>query len=115
MRPAAASDPSVVDPMPDGGSAVESLAALQLELFESALDLVRPGGVVVHSVCTITAAETIGIDEAIAARHPHLVALDPPSAPWEPLGRGALLLPQTADTDGMYVLRLGVPGADSSS
>ena len=30
----------------------------------------------------------------------------PPGAPWQPLGRGALLLPQAAGTDGMFVLAL---------
>ena len=29
--------------------------------------------------------------------------------PWEPQGRGARLLPQSADTDGMYLLRLRLP------
>jgi 16S rRNA (cytosine967-C5)-methyltransferase len=96
-------------------SAIESLAALQIDLIESALELVRPGGVLVYSVCTITEAETIAIDREIERRHGELVALDPLAAPWESWGRGAVLLPQTAETDGMYILRLGVPEADSSS
>ena len=29
-----------------------------------------------------------------------------PGLPWEPLGRGALLLPQSAGTDGMYLIGL---------
>jgi len=29
----------------------------------------------------------------------------PPPGPWRPYGRGARLLPQDADTDGMTVLR----------
>ena len=41
---------------------------------------------------------------------PDVEALDPPGEPWAPLGRGALLLPQAAGTDGMYLLRLRVPG-----
>ena len=69
----------------------------------------RPGGTVVYSVCTLTMAETVGIDAWLEERHPELAALDAPSDPWLPVGRGARLLPQTADTDGMYVLCLRRP------
>jgi len=34
------------------------------------------------------------------------VALPPPAEPWRGWGRGALLLPHVAGTDGMFVLRL---------
>lgn len=96
-----------------GPDDIGSLAHLQEQLLACALRLVRPGGEVVFSVCTITSRETLAIDEWLAVEHPDVVALDPPGAPWEPLGRGALLLPQSAGTDGMYVLRLR--RADSSS
>ncbi|MBW3669104.1 MAG: hypothetical protein KY443_07825 [Actinobacteria bacterium] len=85
---------------------IERLAALQRDLLDAAVDLVKPGGVLVYSVCTLTLAESADIDAWLAAAHPNLVALPPPPAPWEPLGRGARLLPQTAGTDGMYVLGL---------
>ena len=59
-----------------------------------------------YSVCTLTRAETVDVD-VWAERHlPAFDALAPPGAPWRPLGRGALLLPQAAGTDGMYVLVL---------
>lgn len=90
-------------------SDVTSLAELQLALVESALALVRPGGDLVYSVCTVTAAETIGVDALLAERHPELVALPPPGEPWVPSGRGALLLPQAAGTDAMFLLHLIVP------
>lgn len=86
--------------------AVERLAVLQRQLVEAAVTLVRAGGVVVYSVCTLTVAETAAIDDALADSHSELRALPPPSPPWRSLGRGALLLPQAADTDGMYVLQL---------
>lgn len=92
---------------------IATLAALQRSLLDAALAQVRPGGVVVYSVCTITRDETVAVDEWLAARRPDVVALDSPPGPWEPCGRGALLLPQAADTDGMYVLRLR--RADSTS
>jgi 16S rRNA (cytosine967-C5)-methyltransferase len=84
-------------------STVDRLAALQGRLVAASADLVRPGGVLVYSVCTLTQAESIGIDEMVAAEHPTLVPLDPPGQPWEPWGRGAILLPQT--TDGMCLFR----------
>jgi 16S rRNA (cytosine967-C5)-methyltransferase len=81
-----------------------ALAALQRELLEAAVALVRPGGLVVYSVCTLTRAETEGIDAWLAAAHPEVAAVPPPGPPWEPVGRGARLLPQAAGTDGMYLL-----------
>lgn len=84
-------------------SDVAALAALQRDLLAAAIAVVRPGGLVVYSVCTLTVAETSAIDEWLAAEHPELEAVAPPGPPWEPLGRGARLLPQVAGTDGMYL------------
>jgi 16S rRNA (cytosine967-C5)-methyltransferase len=88
---------------------IDELVQVQRGLFTQALELVRPGGELVYSVCTITAAETSGIDEWVAQAFPGLIARPLEQAPWKPLGRGALLLPQDAGTDGMYILRLGLP------
>ncbi|HEY8523466.1 MAG TPA: transcription antitermination factor NusB [Acidimicrobiales bacterium] len=93
----------------DAGS-VDRLAALQRQLVAAAADLVRPGGTLVYSVCTLTAAETTGVDAWLADARPDLVP-DPavgdraPGPGWQPWGRGALLLPQTAGTDGMALFR----------
>ena len=86
--------------------AVARLAALQCELVDAAVALLRPGGTLVYSVCTLTKAESLGIDEHIATAHPSLEPLPLPDAPWRPWGRGAILLPQDAGTDGMTILRL---------
>ena len=91
--------------------AIDALVALQRGLLEAASDLVRPGGTIVYSVCTLSAAETIEIDGWLAQAHPELVAVLPPGAPFQAHGRGALLLPQRTDalsgpTDGMFLLRL---------
>jgi 16S rRNA (cytosine967-C5)-methyltransferase len=85
---------------------VPRLAELQRELLRAAAQAVRPDGVVVYSVCTLTAAETIDVDEWARRALPHLVTDLPPGPPWRPRGRGTLLLPHDAGTDGMYVLRL---------
>jgi 16S rRNA (cytosine967-C5)-methyltransferase len=87
-------------------ASVDRLVVLQQEMLDAAITLLRPGGHLVYSVCTLTVAETLGIDEWLAARHPDLVPRAPLDAPWRRHGRGSLLFPQTADTDGMFVLRL---------
>jgi len=88
---------------------IARLAALQKRLVREAATLVRPGGLLAYSVCTLSRAETVEVDQWLERG-----ALDegkwhparPPGPPWEPLGRGVLLLPQTAGTDGMYMLVL---------
>jgi 16S rRNA (cytosine967-C5)-methyltransferase len=82
---------------------VERLARLQRRLLDAAADLVRPGGVVAYSVCTLTSAETAAVDRWLAADHPELVPRPPLGPPWRPAGRGALLLPQAEGTDGMFL------------
>jgi 16S rRNA (cytosine967-C5)-methyltransferase len=90
--------------------APDRLADLQRTMVDAAVPLLRPGGVLVYSVCTLTDAESVAIDEHLAATHPELEPLPVPGDPWSPLGRGARLLPQAAGTDGMYLLRLRAPG-----
>jgi 16S rRNA (cytosine967-C5)-methyltransferase len=80
-------------------SDVSELAALQARLLAEARTMVRPGGTLVYSVCTLTAAESIDLDDL------SWTALAAPEPPWRPLGRGARILPHDADTDGMTVLR----------
>jgi 16S rRNA (cytosine967-C5)-methyltransferase len=84
---------------------VERLAQLQRELVLASADLVRPGGTLVYSVCTLTRAESIDVDAALATERPDLEPLDPPGGLWAPWGRGAILLPQTGGTDGMCLFR----------
>lgn len=88
---------------------VSHLAELQRELLRSAARVVRPAGVIVYSACTLTGAETTGIDAWALHELPELAADPPLGSPWRRRGRGALLLPHDAGTDGMYVLRLRRP------
>lgn len=90
---------------------VDRLAALQRHLLDAGAGLLRPAGVLVYSVCTLTLAETADVDRWLAEAHPGLVPLPPPGPPWEPLGRGARLLPQAAGTDGMFVVAVRRAGA----
>jgi 16S rRNA (cytosine967-C5)-methyltransferase len=82
---------------------VDDLVRLQREILEAAVRLVRPGGRLVYSVCTLTKAEGPDIGRWLLDTHNDLALVDPPGEPWQPLEVGALLLPQTAQTDGMYV------------
>jgi 16S rRNA (cytosine967-C5)-methyltransferase len=97
---------------------VAQLARVQRRLLKAAAQLVRPGGTLVYSVCTLTRAESTGVDDWLAANHGDLTPIPPDgggeagddSLPpleegWEPWGRGAVLLPQTHGTDGMCLFR----------
>ena len=86
----------------DPGSA-EPLAELQRELLQDAATAVRPGGLLVYSVCTLTRVETTGVAGWAAANLDGFTPEPPPGPPWEPVGAGARLLPHRAGTDGMFV------------
>jgi 16S rRNA (cytosine967-C5)-methyltransferase len=86
---------------------VGRLASLQRRLLTASAPLVAAGGVLLYSVCTLTRAETVDIDDWLARALPEEAgweAVAPPGPPWEPLGRGSLLLPQTTGADGMYAV-----------
>ena len=81
---------------------VAELAALQRRILDASAPLVRPGGRLVYSVCTLTAAESI--DHPV----PEGFEVDdrPPGAgEWRRFGHGWRVLPQDADTDGMVLVR----------
>ena len=80
---------------------IDDLVAIQRALLAGAAPLVKPGGTLVYSVCTITAAESI---DHVTPDGFDIVA-DPPDDPWQPFGSGFRLLPQDADTDGMVIIR----------
>lgn len=92
---------------------IAALAQIQRDLVDAAIPLVRPGGTLTYSVCTLSDIETLGIDRHLADRWPAAVALPAvEGSAWDvhatPLGRGHRLLPQAVDTDGMYLLQLRV-------
>jgi 16S rRNA (cytosine967-C5)-methyltransferase len=87
-------------------ASVSRLAALQRQILEASIGLLRPGGTLVYSVCTLTRAETVDVDAWLAVAHPELEAVPGLAGPWRPHGRGSLLLPQAAAaTDGMALFR----------
>jgi len=85
---------------------LERLPRLQLELLEAGLRHVRPGGVLVYSVCSFEPEETTAVVERFANAHPE-VRLEaggaPPALRIEP---GILyFLPQRHGVDGGFVAR----------
>ena len=81
---------------------VVELADLQRRLLASAAELIRPGGRLIYSVCTITAAESI--DHPVPAGF-EVDTREPTTGTWRPFGHGWRVLPQDADTDGMVLVR----------
>jgi 16S rRNA (cytosine967-C5)-methyltransferase len=82
---------------------VEPLSELQRALLRDAATAVRPGGLLVYSVCTLTPAETTEVAGWAAANLDGFRVAPPPGPPWEPNGAGARLLPHRSGTDGMFV------------
>ena len=86
---------------------VADLALLQADLLAGAAALVRPGGQLIYSVCTVTEAETAGVDRRFRGAEPRAEP-EPVGGPWRPHGdhgSGGLLLPQDLDSEGMAVFR----------
>ncbi len=78
---------------------VPRLAELQLHLLCSAVDLLRPGGRLVYSVCTLTSAETLQVAARMTADD-RLEVLPMCPALWLNHGTGGMLLPDES-SDGM--------------
>jgi 16S rRNA (cytosine967-C5)-methyltransferase len=86
---------------------IPRLATLQRRLLRAGMQLVKPGGLLAYSVCTLTLAETAAIDRWLAAAFPDAQPVRPELPPhWQRVGRGARVLPHSAGTDGMFLLML---------
>jgi 16S rRNA (cytosine967-C5)-methyltransferase len=91
-------------------ASLEPLAALQRDILGRALALVRPGGRVVYSTCTLIAPENEDVVRATGAPLDDLAAELPELA--HPRLPGALLtLPHRHGTDGFFIARLRRPEA----
>lgn len=82
------------------------VAAVQAGLLDIAAGLVRPGGALVHIVCSLLDAEGAGQAEGFLARHPGWRAV--PLAPGlgAPHGPGVRLTPLGDSTDGFFVAKM---------
>ncbi|MFP5347200.1 MAG: RsmB/NOP family class I SAM-dependent RNA methyltransferase [Actinomycetes bacterium] len=108
-------------------SDLASLAPLQRALLSSALDAVRPGGLVAYVTCSPHPAETIAVVTDLARRRDDVHVLDAVDAleqaagktipdlgtaalpPSGPTGRSAQLWPHLHGTDAMFVALLRRP------
>jgi len=80
---------------------VADLVALQQRIIDASAPLVKPGGTLIYSVCTLLAAESI--DHVVPGDFEPIT--DRPEGEWRPFGDGWRVLPHDADTDGMILLR----------
>ena len=82
------------------------LARTQRSMLATAAELVKPGGVLIYSVCTTSVVETTNIAEQFSATHENFTAAALVHAAfWREHGTGGLVLPQDHGTDGMAVFR----------
>lgn len=84
---------------------IDELSTLQRDLVDAAVQQVRVGGMLTYSVCTVTREETLDIDSYIGRKYPEFEPNLAIVAPWQQHGRGAVLLPHWANTDGMSIFR----------
>ena len=70
-------------------------------MLSEAIRVTRPGGTVVYSVCTVTAAETVDQVAGVPGRAPAGI----PGQVW---GNGILLAPHLTGTDGMFISSVDV-------
>ena len=81
---------------------VAELAGLQQRIIRESAALVRPGGTLTYSVCTLLAAEST--DHAVPESFEGITEA-PTAGQWRPYGHGWRVLPHDAGTDGMILLR----------
>lgn len=93
---------------------LEELAGLQRELLETVHPLLKPGGILVYSTCTIERAENEAQVKSFLERHPEFVPAEIPSnlenrlssAFGKPEAGMAQLLPSDYGSDGFFFARL---------
>lgn len=85
------------------------LAEIQSAILEEAYELLKPGGTIVYSTCTIEPTENQQVVEAFLSQHPDMELIDLPNVleelPHLSEGPGIQILPY-ADGDGFYLAAL---------
>lgn len=85
--------------------AIDRLTDTQDALLEEAVRLLRPGGALTYSVCTITQKETLEVAQAFDERHQEFISLDLHGKHWRQHRNGGLVLPHDYQTDGMAIFQ----------
>jgi 16S rRNA (cytosine967-C5)-methyltransferase len=88
---------------------LDRYVAMQGALLDIAADLVRPGGVLVHVVCSLLDAEGAGQAKAFLDRHPGWEAEPLALGAGTPRGPGVRFTPLRDSTDGFFVARMRRP------
>ncbi|WP_110898620.1 16S rRNA (cytosine(967)-C(5))-methyltransferase RsmB [Paenibacillus barcinonensis] len=93
-------------------SDIEDISSLQSELLDRVAPLLKPGGILVYSTCTIEAAENEDMVAGFLSRHPEYQAMETSNwsqseaRSWKAVNGGVQILPQDAHSDGFYIARL---------
>ena len=90
---------------------IEDISALQRELLDRVAPLLKPGGVLVYSTCTIEPAENELMVADFLKRHAEYQAVDSAwtgteMEKWNLVNGGVQILPQYAHSDGFFIARL---------
>ena len=86
-------------------SDLKKLAKLQIDLLDSSVRLLKDGGVLSYSVCTVTNQETVDVVKSLENRHPNLIPEKLFHERWRKIGNGLQILPQDFGTDGMSMFQ----------
>ena len=84
---------------------VKNLAKLQIDLLDSSVRLLKDGGVLSYSVCTVTNQETVDVVKSLENLHPNLIPEKLFHERWRKIGNGLQILPQDFGTDGMSMFQ----------
>ena len=86
---------------------IDELALLQASLLAAAAPLVKPGGTLVYSVCTLTRAESTAVVTETSSVLGELgfTASDAPPGAWEQFGSDTNVLVPGPEADGMALAR----------
>ena len=88
---------------------VRELSAIQASLLRRAAEAVKPGGMLLYAVCTLTRGETTAVSSSFGADHPEfepearLVPGTPLAEAAGSQGAAIFLWPQVLDANGMFV------------
>ena len=85
---------------------LDRLVAIQQRLLDIGAEIVRPGGRLVYSVCSLLSREGAGQIEHFLRRHSSWISEETPIAAGRLDGGGRLLSPGHDATDGFFVARL---------
>lgn len=92
---------------------IKEISGVQRELLDAVCGLVKPGGVLVYSTCTIEKAENEDMVRSFLERHPEFEPAEEQPESWNHLREarsresvGLQILPQDAHSDGFYIARL---------